>query len=194
MDFLRHITWRPGIGDPNIMGWLTVVAYAIAAILCALAGRAATRSRSAVGGSQRGRLWFGVAALMVCLCINKQLDLQSLLTDIGRAFAKEHGWYGERRGVQKVFIICLLAASLLAVAWTIWHFEKFWRTHPVLFSGLAFLLTFIIVRAVSMHHVDAFLRVSLGGVRMNWILELTGIGLVAAAGLREIAYQNAERV
>jgi hypothetical protein len=131
---------------------------------------------------------------MVFLCINKQLDLQSLLTDLGRAFAKEQGWYGERRGVQKLFIISLLLGSLILVAWTFRRCGKFWRTYPILSAGLAFLLTFILVRAVSMHHVDAFLRVSIGGVRINWILELTGIGLIAVAGLREIAYQNAERL
>ena len=79
------------------------------------------------------------------------------------------------------------------MGWTVWRCRDFWRTHALLSAGLAFLLTFIVVRAVSFHHVDMFLGTRIAGLRMNWILELTGIGLVGAAALREIAYQTSER-
>jgi hypothetical protein len=52
-------------------------------------------------------------------------------------------------------------------------------------TGLAFLLTFVVVRAISFHHVDQFLGWQLAGVTMNRLLELTGIALVLAAALRE---------
>lgn len=31
MDFIQQLRWRPEIGDPSVMGWLTVAAYALAA-------------------------------------------------------------------------------------------------------------------------------------------------------------------
>ena len=32
-------SWSPGIGDPNVMGWVTVVAYAAAGWQCVTLGR-----------------------------------------------------------------------------------------------------------------------------------------------------------
>ena len=48
-------------------------------------------------------------------------------------------------------------------------------------------MTFIAVRAVSFHHVDVFLKSAVGGVRMNWALELGGIFLIGLAAVREAA-------
>jgi len=58
----------------------------------------------------------------------------------------------------------------------------------LLFCGLVFLLTFIVVRAISFHHVDMFLRSRIAGVKLNWFLELTGIFLVLLAALWEAAH------
>lgn len=176
MDFIHELRWRPGIGDPTIMGWLTVVFYAIAAIAAFLSARRAGQNRW---------MWWAVTALMSALCLNKQLDLQSLATDIGRVFAWHHGWYQERREFQKWFVLGILAASFLGTGLLVFLFRGFWKSHFLLASGLVFLLTFIVVRAVSFHHVDVLLRHEVAGVRMNWFLELTGIGLILLAAIRD---------
>ena len=176
MDFIHELRWRPGIGDPTIMGWLTVAFYAIAAIAAFLAARRAGQNRW---------MWWAVTALMSALCLNKQLDLQSLATDIGRVFAWHQGWYQERREFQKWFVLGILAASFLGTGLLVFLFRGFWKNHFLLASGLVFLLTFIVVRAVSFHHVDVLLRHEVAGVRMNWFLELTGIGLVLLAAIRD---------
>ena len=33
-EFWQWISWRPGVGDPTFIGWLTVLAYLVAAGLC----------------------------------------------------------------------------------------------------------------------------------------------------------------
>ena len=182
MDLLLKIKWRPEIGDPTFMGWFTVAAYLVA---CLLAWRAAKHSRTGK------RLWFGVAALMAFLCLNKQFDLQSLFTDIGREISRHGGWYGERRKVQKLFVLAVLAGSAIFGCWFAWRFRSFLVRHKLLSFGLLFLLTFIVVRAISFHHVDVFLKDEVGGLRWNWILELAGIFLVAAAAFREVTGRNA---
>jgi hypothetical protein len=50
---------------------------------------------------------------------------------------------------------------------------------------MLFLLTFIVVRAISFHHFDMFISTRVLGVRMNWVLELTGVFLVSLAAARE---------
>ncbi len=175
MEPLLKIRWRPGIGDPSLMGWITVAAYAFAAVL---AWRAWSRDHN--------RVWLGVTVLMAFLCVNKQFDLQSLFTDIGRVFARRDGWYEKRRVFQKIFVTGVLAGSGCLVAWVAWKCRAFIAGHKLLVAGLFFLLTFIVVRAASFHHVDVFLKsTSAGGLRMNWILELSGIALVALAAWRK---------
>jgi hypothetical protein len=86
MDFLNELRWRPEIGDPSFMGWFTVVAYGIVALLAA---------RVRLKG--KDRIWLAVTLGMAALCVNKQLDLQSLFTHIGRVASHHLGWYEQRR-------------------------------------------------------------------------------------------------
>lgn len=176
--FLLKIKWRPEIGDPTRMGWFTVAAYLIAAVLAWRAWRASALRKSS-------RIWLGVAILMALLCLNKQFDLQSLFTDIGREIARHGAWYEKRRSVQKGFVLGIFAGSVLFGAWFAWRFRAFLAGHKLLAFGLLFLLTFIVIRAVSFHHFDVLLKNGVGGVRWNWILELSGIALVAIAAFRE---------
>ena len=189
MDFIEQIRWRPQIGDPSFMGWLTVVAYGIAAFTAFAAARRGGRALGLTNGS-RG-MWLIVATLLSFLCLNKQLDLQSLLTDIGRIFAWQQGWYQERREYQKWFVLAVLAVSFLTTILLFFIYSQFWLKHFLLSFGLAFLLTFIVVRAISFHHVDTMLKSSIGGVKMNWFLELSGIGLVWLAAAMD--YYNPKR-
>lgn len=182
-EFIQHLRWRPTIGDPSLMGWLTVAAYGLAALVAFFAARRAGRAPGLAMGSRS--TWLLVSALMTFLCLNKQLDLQSLFTDIGRVIAHKQGWYEDRREFQKWFVIGALGVSCLTALITIIVFHKFWRYHFLLACGLAFMLTFIAVRAISFHHVDVFLRSRVAGAKMNWVLELTGIALVMIAAFRD---------
>lgn len=185
MDFISEISWRPTIGDPNFMGWFTVAAYGFCAVLAAVASW-----RKQAGDSpavrRMKRLWLGVAFLMACLCVNKQLDLQSLFTDIGRVISRHEGWYEQRREFQKWFVLGVLAGSGFFAYWFIWRYREFWVKHRLLAGGLLFLLTFIVVRAISFHHFDMVISSRLLGVKMNWVFELTGILLVSLAAAKEL--------
>ena len=183
LDFVQDIRWRPGIGDPTTLGWLTVVAYFATALL---AGWVGLRARSYFPSERRSRnrlLWLGVAACLIALGFNKQLDLQSLFTDIGRTFSHRQGWYDQRRSVQKLFALGLGALGFTLFLVMAWKLRRSLRTHWLLLFGACFLLSFLLVRAVSFHHFDRFLNLRLFGWRMNWILELTGIACIALQGI-----------
>ena len=174
MNFLNEIDWRPVIGDPSFMGWLTVAAYAIAALLAAR-----------VWLGNRDRVWLAVAAGMAALCANKAFDLQSLFTAIGKAVAHHQGWYEQRREFQIWILLAVLSGCAVFVGWFVWRCQAFWVRHRLLSIGAFFLLTFIVVRAVSFHSFDMFLDFRFLGVKMNWVLELGGIFLVGLSAIRE---------
>ena len=189
MNLIHQLRWRPEIGDPSFLGWMTVFAYGVAALTCWLAARRAGRRPGLAKGS-RG-MWLLVSVGMSFLCVNKQLDLQSLVTDIGRVIFWEHGWYENRRQFQKLFIFALLGLSALTALIIAIRYHVFWRTHIVLGLGLCFLLTFVAVRAVSFHHVDELLKSLIIGMRLNAFLELSGIGLIWFAAMLD--YHNPTR-
>ena len=176
IDIMREIRWRPTIGDPTFMGWFTVVAYGFAAMLAGW-----------VYWRKKDRIWIGVALGLAALCVNKELDLQSLFTDIGRVASYHLGVYEQRREYQKWFVLGTITSAGILAAWFIFHHYSFWLRYKLLSSGLMFLMTFIVVRAISFHHFDMFLKSSVFGVRMNWALELGGILLVTLAAIAELA-------
>lgn len=188
MGFLSELQWRPTIGDPTFMGWFTVAAYAVVgglAVLTAIAYWDSYTDR--VVHLRASKLWLSVAAMMAILCINKQLDLQSLVTDIGRIVARHQGWYEQRRAVQELFVLGVIFSSAGLSGWIIWRYRTFCRQHKLLFAGLSLLLTFIVVRAISFHHVEEMLDSRVLGLKMNWALELSAIFLVGLAARRELA-------
>jgi hypothetical protein len=176
MDILEEFRWRPTIGDPSLMGWLTVAAYGVAALLALW-----------VWYRQKNQLWLFVALGMTLLCLNKQLDLQSLFTDIGRVASHHLGFYEVRRDFQKWFVLGVVGGAGIFSAWFVFRHHAFWLRHKLLSSGLLFLMTFIVVRAISFHHFDMFLKSRFLGMKMNWTLELGGILLVGLAAGMELA-------
>lgn len=188
MGFLSELQWRPTIGDPTFMGWFTVAAYAVVGGLAVLTATAYWDSYTDRATHVRtSKLWFAVAVLFAMLCINKQLDLQSLITDIGRIVARHQDWYEQRRAVQELFVLGVLLGSAGLTGWISWRYRIFCRQHKLLFAGLSLLLTFIVVRAISFHHVEEMLDSRVLGLKMNWALELSAIFLVGLAARRELA-------
>ena len=164
------------------MGWLTVAGYIVAAISC---GRTALQTPITPGPARNRRLtWLVMTAVMAALALNKQLDLQSLLTDIGRVAARHQGWYAERRSFQKWLVLGTLAGAGLTVSFLIFRFQAFWKQNVLLAAGIALLTTFIIVRAISFHHVDTLLKTKVVGIKLNWAFELGGIAIITLAAIR----------
>jgi hypothetical protein len=176
-------SWRPGIGDPTFMGWFTVGAY-FTSFLVAVCAAWLNRTKREDG--QAFLFWSLVGVLMLFLGINKQLDLQSLFTEMGRQVAKAQGWFDHRRTVQFWFIAIfgtLSAATFLLL--TIKMKDQF-RKFTLAFVGLFFLLSFVIIRASSFYHFDVVIMYRIFGLKMNWILELTGVFMVQLDGLKDI--------
>lgn len=163
--------WSPQIGDPTIVGWLTVVAYALTAILSALVF---------VQQSGRQRLfWFGLMVLLSALAINKQLDLQSALTAAGRCLALAQGWYEERQSVQLIFILSVVLISLFVALLLAWYLRRAFKRIWLALIGVMVLMAFVVIRAAGFHHFDRFIGYEFANVQMNWLMELGGISLIA---------------
>lgn len=180
---INQINWIPSIGDPTFLGWFTVFCYIVTSMLAAKVYFNAQNLFSSNTLRKQQIFWLFIVVVMLFLGINKQLDLQSLLTAVGRYYAKKEGWYEERHRIQIAFIAGFVVMSLFTFAMLIRYMTNSLKENLLAILGFVFLVTFIIIRASSFHHVDAFLMERIIGVRVNWILELAGIFLISYSAL-----------
>ena len=205
--------WSPGIGDPTVVGWFTVGAYLLAAWLCwrvfrllgarddrpkgegvrvvatlltlVLAIVAPKRRVVALPSRDRFRtLWFVLALCLLFLGINKQLDLQTALTEWGREIAVSEGFYQVRRPLQLAFMAAVFLAGLVALRAVLLLGRGAAGLRPVI-GGVVFIACFVVIRATSFHHIDRLLGYDIGSVRVNWLIELGGIAFIAAGAYRQ---------
>lgn len=208
-------SWTPGIGDPTFVGWFTVVAYLVAAYLCGQVDRRLRPPKPASGAAkgrtlaplaplaiallgrkrlllrlpERARLsamWRGFAIVLLLLGINKQLDLQTAITEVGRMTARELGLMSVRRTLQVYFIVIILLIGLWILRSVMLLARGSLRRLWPALVGTVFILVFVAIRALSFHHIDYLLGGNLGGFRLNWALELGGIALIIFGAAREL--------
>lgn len=172
--------WSPGIGDPTIGGWITVLLY----VASATSIWVLLKGHNFAHHEHDRRIWRVLLVCLIVLGLNKQLDLQSALTEIGRIMAHRQGWYENRAQVQQAFIAGtgILGMTLLAVLVPLARGAHS-ATLCALVGGLA-LVVFVMMRAASFHHVDQFLGVDLGGLKYNWIVEAGGLIWILVSTMR----------
>jgi len=181
LAFTADDHWEPGIGDPTVIGWVTVVAYFVAAFLCWRAARKSSHSGPMFARTRW--FWWLFTVVLVLLGINKQLDLQTWLTLFGKHLAQTEGWYEQRRTYQAAFIGAVALAGLASLGAMAVLAGNTTRAKRLALAGGIFLGCFILIRASSFHHVDQMLGMDFEGIKVNWILELGGIACIGLAAL-----------
>ncbi|MFI5306850.1 MAG: hypothetical protein ACHQ53_05850 [Polyangiales bacterium] len=188
---MSHVAWRPGIGDPNLAGWVIFLAYFGAAAACYRASRVSTAAAGQLGGAaslgarDERRLavfWLALCLAMSVLGLNKQLDLQTLIIQVGKQLALAQGWYDTRRSVQAAVVAALaLGGGMLAVTLTYVMRSSLSRVALSL-AGVAVLAAFVVLRAAQLEHMSA----PHAGHRLRSLLELCGIALVGLGAHRAV--------
>jgi hypothetical protein len=170
--------WSGQIGDPNVMGWLTVVLYALVSVMAVVV----LRTPGALAGRVRA-FWWLVAVAMALLAVNKQIDLQSALTALGRCIALRDGWYETRGGFQRVVLLGLGAAALALLALGLYALRRDLRRNLSALLGLSFVAGFVMMRAVGYHGFDMLINTEALRLRLNWLFEWAGPLMVGANAL-----------
>ncbi len=171
--------WQAGIGDPTIFGWITVMFYFIAMLICIY------KSESLKKIGERHQFWLYLALFLLLLGINKQLDLQTWFTQTLRDWSQVQGWYEQRRPLQAVFIAALAVAIGVTLVSLRRYLADSWHHHQIVWTGIVLLSAFILMRAASFHHMDVFINHRWLGLRFNVLLEIGAILVVIVGALKE---------
>lgn len=177
--------WSPGIGDPTIWGWLTVLIYALSALV---AGFVVITAPFPCETKGRERIfWACLTFGLILLTINKQLDLQSFMTAIARCAAKAQDWYENRRALQAGFILTITAGAVLLGVYFFRLVRGTMKRSALPLVGGIFVVSFVLTRAISFHAIDKLIHLTLptwaAGLKINFLLEASGPLIIIFSGL-----------
>ena len=182
----NRLTVAALFNDRTTFAWVVVLFYFVAAGAAFWAG----------GGPESRERYFWVATgiLLVLLGLNKELDLQAVLTQQARAVVRHLGLYEERRLMQGAFLLSLTVAGLIAAFMLAAWLRKSSRPAKAAAVGIVLLLAFVVMRAASFHHIDHWVTIDVAGLRSGWWLELAGIAVIgisaAIRGGRRLQQQS----
>ena len=124
-----------------------------------------------------------MSLLLVLLGFNKELDLQSLLTEFGRTLTRAIGIYEQRRVLQGLFLLLLAGTATFGILRLTRMLRQSSTPAKTAAAGITMLFTFILLRAASFHHVDDWVTIDVRGLRSGWWLELVGVVVIALSAL-----------
>jgi len=185
----RCVFWWPVAARYLNSNWLLVAFYLVAALTCLLVAMR-ERAMARHHGAGWPAFWFVVAALLAALAIVRGDGLASTLSSTARAHAKAEGWYPRRHRVQVAALQGLAAGWALAVVVALWRIPRRRRRYLPVAVAVLSLLSFLAIRAVSLHRVDALLRRTVHGVRLSSMAELGSVALVTVLALATAAWSS----
>lgn len=168
--------------DPTFFGWLTTGMYVAAAALCAVVA-VATPGRTRFERGVR-MFWLALTLALAMLAVNKQLDLQTALTDRLRDNAEHNGWYAHRRMWQAIFVVTAAALAGGGLWLAMRLLGQRWREHRLVLAGIAVLLLYLLLRTADIERIGEMTGFSLAAHRVRGALEWAGLLMIAAAAWR----------
>ena len=184
-------------GHLTAIGWTTFALYMVAALFSFRAAASVRSQSSAVRSphsSERGRIWVWLGAILAVLGLNKQLDLQTLLIELGRRAAQKENLFEYRLELHALFFlgfVLVIIALLVAVMFRLpGQIGRFGRQLPLAAGGCALVCAYIIIRAASIDHMDQMLGFDLEQIPFLWLLEAGGLMLLIVQALRSSGGQQ----
>lgn len=161
--------WKDKAGDPTVLGWLVTALYLGTAGLCL--SNACGRRQNPHTASYRWFWWF-LGLTMLLLGINKQLDLQMLLADVGRTTARTLGWYRTRKPIQIRAVALAASLSLGLLGAVLFQLRRAPRSTWCALGGLLLLVGLVSVHLVSLHRLESTLHRPMFGLPLGTFMEI----------------------
>lgn len=132
--------------------------------------------------SGRRGAWLAIAIGVLALLLARALNAEEVLREQLRSGMLDAETYRDRRTLQNavlgVGVIALIGVVGASFAWPWWK-----RITPPMLAacGVVGIFLLSLLRILSVHSVDRLLYFAVGPIRLHWIAELAGIGLIALA-------------
>ena len=141
--------WNLGIGDPTLIGWLTVAAYLVASFLCIYCALRVSRFPFFSQSVQLPWLWWSLAIILLLLGLNKQLDIQSWFRITGKEVIKTQGWYQHRMTIYMGVATILFTSILTILVFLGRAIQSLWQKYWLILFGIVLLSSYILATGSS---------------------------------------------
>ena len=166
------------LGDDTPIGWALTLAYAVGALVTLFAG-ATTAGPPAVR-----RFVLASGSTLFLLCLNKQLDLQTLVFVGGREALVALGVWERRAALQVLFPIVVGLVLLASLGWLVRALRPHLRLIAPMLAGFGLLAAYVVVRVALFSQLARLLGWSWLESEASALLELAAIVVVALGALR----------
>jgi hypothetical protein len=166
--------WIRYAGDFTFTGWFITAIYFIVFLLCILY---LSKLNKNPAKHEKPYVHFRIflTGCIFLLGLNKQIDIQLLITDIGRTYSQAHGWYETRKYFQVEFLAVFSTIGLGLFFILCKALKNIWRSVFLPVTGLFILFSFVIIKASSLHILEHYFDKRIGGFNLFDISELTGL-------------------
>ncbi|NJC32964.1 hypothetical protein GGR88_000438 [Sphingomonas jejuensis] len=169
--------------------WAVVVLYLAAAATTLSAGSRVLDATGRIPArKRRGEarpVWLAITAVLVLGAIDRRYGLLSGTVDALRAASQTGGWYADRRPLQASFIVATALVGGVALHAIRAAVGRAGRPVAIAAVTTAMLVAFLLIRATSLHGVDAVLRTQVLGFSLYTAPELAGLLIVMVTALTE---------
>lgn len=173
MDSNMHVE-----GHLTALGWTMLALYVVAALLTFRVAAVADFANS----PKMGRVWICLGIILAALGLNKQVDLQTLLIELGRHMALREHLFEYRLELYFIFFVGFILGTIALLATVMLRFSTelrtFARQFPLAFGGCGLISIYIVIRAASIDNVDFMLGIDLTQIPFLWLLEAGGLLLI----------------
>jgi len=156
--------WHFGANDNTIGGWMVTAFYAILGCLCwfKVAMGRLTAAAAAENQTLPPFFWLGLATGITLLGVNKQLDFQAWLIEVGWGAAVSAGVAEHARLIEAAFA-AVGSVAVLFLSGVLWKLaRRATKQERMALAGTAAILGFVLVRMADILHADEAL-----GIRIN---------------------------
>jgi len=116
------------------------------------------------------------------LGINKQLDFQTVIRNLGRKLALAEGWYAYRRLVQLVFFLTFILALIASCALYYRMLMRFIQQYRLSAVGCSLVALYVLIRIASFEHADHIIGFNM----QSW----PGLAAIEVSGLLLITWER----
>jgi hypothetical protein len=163
------------LADTNPTQITGVLAFAVAAIVCALAAR---RSRG-----RAASVWKLLAVLQIVFVVEIVLGLRHLIHGGVDAVLQDRGWYAQRQPVQLGLLAVTLVAGIAALVAVLRWCRSHRAVAPAVLASCAVVGLFAL-EMISLHAIDAVLYRLVGPVMLIAVLWAACAAVVVACSLK----------
>lgn len=165
--------WKTYRGDYSLSGWIITFFYAVCCLSLII-----FFLRTSFVTLLDQLFWFGIFGVIVFVSINKQLDLQMLITDVMRTALKEYQLYETRKPFQIRIISLFATLGVGTISFVMYLFRKSHKSMFVALGGIGTIFSFLVLRLISYHKIEALLVQNVGIFTVFDCFEIVGIWMV----------------